>query len=94
MSVLEFYKDRDYKKVRTFYTNIIPMPSLTDDKKVWEKLLLQNWNSLGLVPSRTGHNLFDKNYKSDFECPIEYFRLSLSKNPFISESIQDGPYLI
>ena len=94
MSVLEFYKDRDYKKVRTFYTNIIPMPSLTDDKKVWEKLLLQNWNSLGLVPSRTGHNLFDKNYKSDFESPIEYFRLSLSKNPFISESIQDGPYLI
>ena len=94
MSVLEFYKDRDYKKVRTFYTNIIPMPSLTDDKKVWEKLLLQNWNSLRLVPSRTGHNLFDKNYKSDFESPIEYFRLSLSKNPFISESIQDGPYLI
>ena len=87
MSVLEFYKDRDYKKVRTFYTNIIPMPSLIDDKIVWEKLLLQNWNSLGLVPSRTGHNLFDKNYKSDFESPIEYFRLSLSKNPFISESI-------
>ena len=87
LSVLEFFKDRDYINVQTFYTNIIPMPSLTDDKEVWEKLLLQNWNSVGLALSRTVHNLFDKNNKSDFESHIEYFRLSLSKNPFISESI-------
>ena len=94
MSVLEFCQDRDYRKARTFYTYIIPITSLTDDKKVWEKLLLQDWNSVGLVLSRTGHNLFNKNYKSDFEYHIDYFRLSLSKNPFISESILDGAHLI